>query len=216
MVNLTERLYRVLKKHPTLRTKDALASQLGCSRSMLYHYEQGNPEPPAQLLSKLLKIEMVLGLINSTSVESPGNGNPKTFGVSSHADPNVTKRIRVIGWAHAGQAGSYEEIAESWQESIPTDCRDPKAFAVVLEGDSMEKVYYDGDILTLMPNQEAHSGCLAVCRFVDDGVLFRRIELMGEQIRLMPFNERYEASTHNRKDFAWIYPVWETRRFVWK
>ncbi|MEO5914842.1 MAG: S24 family peptidase [Luteolibacter sp.] len=126
------------------------------------------------------------------------------------------RRIPVLGWAHAGAAAVYEEIAVSHRQTMPTDCRDPKAFGVILEGDSMEDSFREKDQLVLMPGEEAYSGCLAVCRFVDDGVVFRRLEFMGNQVRLMPLNPRYESTTHQRSDFSWIYPIWESRRQIWK
>jgi SOS-response transcriptional repressor LexA len=124
--------------------------------------------------------------------------------------------IPLIGWAHAGEAEGYEEIPTSWQNNVPTDCPDLQAFAVSLEGDSMEPRFYDGDILIVQPTTEVHSGCFAVARFIDDGVIFRRLEMRRGQIILVPLNPQYQASEHGRDEFAWIYPVWARITKMWQ
>lgn len=126
------------------------------------------------------------------------------------------RMIPVIGWAHAGDAESYEELPKSWQNEISSECPDPKAFAVSLEGDSMEPRFYDGDILIVQPTTEVHSGCFVVARFASDGVIFRRLEMRGSKIILVPLNSQYESSTHTADEFSWIYPVWARITKMWK
>src|SRR5690606_26219856 len=126
------------------------------------------------------------------------------------------RRIGVIGWAHAGQAASYEEIPLDWQRTIPTDCRDPNAFAVTLEGDSMEPLFRDGDLIVLMPSERIHNGCIAVVRLASDGVLLRRLEVRGKHLRLVPLNHRYEVEEMPCDQISWAYPVWGKWTQVWK
>lgn len=135
---------------------------------------------------------------------------------SGFPNKSTTREIPVMGWAHAGQAASYEELPESWQEMIPTHCRDSKAFAVTLEGDSMEPLFREGDLLVLMPGERIHNGCLAVVRLASDGVLLRRIEVRGERLRLVPLNPRYEAEELTNDQISWAYPVWGRWSQVWK
>ncbi len=192
-------------------TKDLLAAELGCSRTMLYNYEQGDPLPPPEILSSMNELEKQVGIEQMSSYslsETPA-------GYSSQRR-SQDRRIKVVGWAHAGEAASYEQMPDSWQETIPTDCRTPGAFAVRLQGDSMEPKFTDGDLLVLMPQEQAHSGVFAVVKFLDDGVLFRRVEFVGSVVRLMPLNERYEATDHARDEFAWIYPVWARTTQMWR
>lgn len=208
MSSLAERLYRITKRHPLFNSKAKLADHLGLSRSMLYNYENGNPPAPREFLDKLTALEITLDI--------PDAGFSSTVQEDTPVYGGGARRIPVIGWAHAGQASTYEEMAHDWRRYIASDCRDPKAFAVTLEGDSMEPYFREGDELILMPGEEAHSGCYAVCRFNDDGVVFRRIELMGDIIRLVPLNPRYEPCNYNRSEFSWIYPTWERRSQLWK
>jgi SOS-response transcriptional repressor LexA len=124
--------------------------------------------------------------------------------------------VPVIGWAHAGDAENYEELPKSWQSRVPTDCADPKAFGVSLEGYSMEPKFSDGDILIVQPSAEFHSGCYVVARFLNDGVIFRRLEIRGARIILVPLNPQYLASEHTAEEFSWIYPVWARITKLWK
>ncbi|MCW1883995.1 hypothetical protein OKA04_04595 [Luteolibacter flavescens] len=128
--------------------------------------------------------------------------------------------IPVVGWAHAGTAVSYEQLPDSWVAKVPTECRDPKAFGVRLEGDSMESAgrigFTEGDLLVAMPGEEAYSGCFVIARFANDGVTFRRFESTGDVIRLVPLNERYPVTQHTREEFSWIYPVWGRWSQLWK
>lgn len=124
--------------------------------------------------------------------------------------------IPVIGWAHAGSAENYEEIPKDWQDAVPTECRDVKAFAVRLEGDSMSPDFNQGDLLILQPSEEVYSGCLAVVKLSNDGIIFRRVELRREHIKLVPLNPQYGMEEIPRSDIAWIFPVWGMWRQIWK
>jgi len=177
---------------------------------MLYNYELNNPPPPRELLLTLERLEQEAGIEHSFSHgsslkedEMPYRGNP-------------TRMIYVIGWAHAGEAGSYEEVPDSWKEKMPTTCRDPKAFGIELVGDSMEPKFSEGDWLVVQPSEPPHSGCYVVARYANDGVIFRRYEMAGDTITLVPLNPRYEASQHSIEEFSWIYPVYGRWSLVWR
>jgi SOS-response transcriptional repressor LexA len=126
------------------------------------------------------------------------------------------RRIPVVGWAHAGEAADYEELPASWQDRIPTDCRDERAFGVRLEGESMMPDFKDGDLLVLMPSEEVYSGALAVVRLEAGGVLFRRVEIRAERLVLVPLNPQYDREEFKRSEVSWCYPVWGSWRQTWK
>ena len=113
-----------------------------------------------------------------------------------------------MGWAHAGEAENYEEIPTDWQDRVTTDCPDSQAFAVTLEGDSMEPKFSDGDCLIVQPNVRAYSGCYVVAKFANDGIIFRRMEVTETEIILLPLNARWPVRTYKPDDFRWIYPVY--------
>lgn len=172
---------------------------------MLYNYEQNDPPPPPEFLLRLAELEKEAP--EHSFIARHPSAKPKKA---------VERMIPVKGWAHAGEAEAYEEVPKGWQEWIPTECRDDHAFAVRLEGDSMEREFRESDLIVVMPSAKAYSGCFVVCRFANDGILFRRFETDGERITLVPLNERYDTTHHAKEEFSWIYPVWGRWSQLWK
>ncbi|MFT3991857.1 MAG: LexA family transcriptional regulator [Luteolibacter sp.] len=202
---------RYLRKLSSPKAEEVikLANALGVTTDwLLIGKEEGHSSK--QFVEKISAAKKI-ALASSRSIDEA----EENFDLIMH-NGILTRRIPVLGWAHAGSATVYEEISLAHQETIPTDCRDPKAFGVALEGDSMSPRFCEGEMLVLMPSEEPYSGCFAVCRFADDGVVFRRLEFMGDQVRLVPLNTSYDPSTHSRKEFAWIYPVWGRWSQLWK
>lgn len=128
----------------------------------------------------------------------------------------INRMIPVLGFAHAGLAENYEEIPEDWQDKVPASIRDPKAFAVRLEGDSMEPKFCTGDVLILKPSGEVYSGCLAVLKLKDDGFVFRRVERRAEFVRLIPLNPQWPTEEMPNEHVTWIFPVWGMFRQILK
>lgn len=191
-----------------IKKKSNLAEKLGIGRTTLYYIENGDAQPSEQFLQALESLEQEAGASTETYVHSTP--------IKKRKSTLETRMIPVVGWAHAGDAASYEELPPSWQNEIPTECQDVKAFAVSLEGDSMEPRFGDGDLLIVQPSEQAYSGCYVVARFSNDGVIFRRLEMNGGQISLVPLNERYQVTTHAPEEFSWIYPVWGRWTQLWK
>lgn len=187
-----------------------MGKRLGVSGNWISLLESGDP-------AKARPSDQLIMLLN----QMPMDGSPPPPPPMVVKDDEVPyrsgpKMIPVAGWAHAGEAGSYEEIPKSWQNRIPTECQDPQAFAVSLEGDSMEPKFSDGDLLVVMPSEQVYSGCFVVARFVNDGIIFRRMEMSGDVIVLQPLNERWPVSTHAQEEFSWIYPVWGRWTQIWR
>ena len=115
--------------------------------------------------------------------------------------------VPVLGWAHAGDAIDYDEIDDA--DKVPTECRDPKAFAMDVEGDSMEPKVHHGDRLIVSPSSPLYNDCYVVARFAQQGgVVLRKFEQMGNEVTLIPCNERYPVKSYDIDQFDWIYPVW--------
>lgn len=213
--------------------QEAMGDKLGLSLSYVNALEKGKKEPSeavknhVSLMARALEAGL-LGNFKAVPIISADvfggfrDGIPKPLedqpAVQSQVDlppyqakQKALRRLRtipLIGWAHAGQAQSYEELPQDWQDEIPTDCPDPNAFGVTLEGDSMETMFHDGDKLTLMPNAEVFNGSLCVVRFKNDGVLLRKIEFTPSAVRLHPLNKDYEIQEFTPDALTWMYRVW--------
>lgn len=199
-------------------TQGEMATRLGLSSNYVSLLESGSKEPSDAIRRHVELIQRVADAGLGSKSQSQVASYEDYSGVVRE-DPvpyGRTRMIPVIGWAHAGSAESYEEIPETWQCKVPTECRDAKAFAVSLEGDSMEPRFGDGDLIIVQPSETAYSGCYVVAKFASDGVIFRRVEMSGTTISLVPLNERYPVTSHSPDEFSWIYPVWGRWTQIWK
>jgi len=218
--DFSARLHRLRQKLGL--TQEEISKELGISSNYVSLLEGGKKRPSQTLRRALSRMEAekadevaarTRAALSMIDGESPPRSSRRRDEVSTY---DSCRMIGVVGWAHAGEAQDYEELPSSWQERVPTECRDPQAFAVRLEGESMTPRYEDGDVLVLMPNEEIYSGVLAVVRLVNGGVVFRRIEIRGERLRLVPFNERYEVEEFSEDEISWAYPLWGSWRQSWK
>ena len=166
---------------------------------MFHAYRSGKQPISDKVWRKLEQAEQESGL----SMQQP-------------APDMAARTIPVLGWAHAGAAGNYDEIPKSWQERVPTECRDSKAFAIRLEGDSMSPQYLENDLLIVQPSEEGYNGCLAVIKMHSGGFIFRRIEIRPDYLRLIPLNTQWGSEDLPRDQIEWVYPVWGMWRQVWK
>ena len=189
-----------------------MAERMGLSSSYVHQLEvsKRTPSDSVETLVRMMEDQVAAGMIEPEGDTKGPNKQDKEAG----AAPTFST-VPVVGWAHAGSAESYEEMPKDWQDRVPTECRDPKAFAVRLEGDSMEPKFSDGDLLIVQPSEEVFSGCLAIMKLTNDGIIFRRVEKRGDNFRLVPLNAQYGVEEISSELVTWIYPVWGMWRQVW-
>ncbi len=117
--------------------------------------------------------------------------------------------LPVLSWAQAGQATDFGEIPRDWDEGVPSDVSDERAFGVRLRGDSMEPRFSDGDIAILLPSIAATNGETVVANLKDEGVLCKimHVQLDKNLIKLSSYNPAYPPLERHRDQFHWIFPV---------
>jgi phage repressor protein C with HTH and peptisase S24 domain len=93
------------------------------------------------------------------------------------------------------------------------DLDDPQAFALHVEGDSMEPLYHSNDLVVFSPNTPARSGDDCFVRFeADCATTFKRFYQDdvpdGEaRIRLQPLNNKYPAQVYDRQQITGLWPA---------
>jgi phage repressor protein C with HTH and peptisase S24 domain len=110
---------------------------------------------------------------------------------------------------------SCNDLANEIEETIETDCKDPNAFAIILEGDSMEPEFRAGDNVVFAPNLEPRKGDFAVVKLNSGKVYFKQFERTGPEgsmVKLSSINPNYTPMEFEAKDVAFVYPAWEVRR----
>lgn len=194
------------------------AKAAGISPSSVVNYRKGQVPKSEELyrISKFFGVTMEWLLSGSEYEMQEGESPVLREEGPRYAPRSPLRLIPVLGWAHAGTAVDYEQTGA--EELVPTSCPDPQAYAVTLEGDSMYPLCDDGDVVVVMPSVRIYSGCYVVARFQgSEGVIFRRLEVMGEHEFLMiPENDRYQARSHRPEEFTWVFPVWGSWTQLWK
>ena len=173
-------------------TQAEAAQQLNIDRSYLSQVERGR-SPGNALRTRFLVIE------KSSSVKF--NGNAATaYGL---------RNLPVLSWAQAGEVTNFSEIPRDWDEVVPSDASDERAFGVRLRGDSMEPKFSDGDIAILLPGVAATNGEIVVANLKDEGVLCKimHVQLDRNLIQLSSYNPAYPSLERHRDHFHWIFPV---------
>ena len=173
-------------------TQKKAAEQLGIDRSYLSQIERGRP-PGNSLRTRFTLME------KSTSVQPQGNVTA-AYGL---------RNLPVLSWAQAGLATDFGEIPRDWDEVVPSDVTDERAFGVRLRGDSMEPRFSDGDIAILLPSIAATNGETVVANLKDEGILCKimHVQLDKNLIKLSSYNPAYPPLERHRDQFHWIFPV---------
>jgi len=173
-------------------TQAEAAKLLGYDRSYLSQVERGRP-PGKALRTKFHLIEKPKTIIGN-------GGGIMTYGL---------RNLPVLSWAQAGQATEFEQIPSDWDEVVPSDTTDERAFGVRLRGDSMEPKFSDGDIAILLPSIPATNGEIVVANIKDQGILCKimHVQLDKNLIKLSSYNPAYPPTEYHRDEFHWIFPV---------
>jgi SOS-response transcriptional repressor LexA len=173
-------------------TQAQAAHQLGIDRSYLSQMERGRA-PGSALRSRFFLLE------KSCSIKINGHATG-AFGL---------RNLPVLSWAQAGEVTGCHEITRKWDEVVPSDVADERAFGVRLRGDSMEPKYADGDIAILLPGTVPINGEIVVANLKNQGVSCKimQIQLDKNLVKLSSYNLAYPATEYHRNEFHWIYPV---------
>lgn len=111
--------------------------------------------------------------------------------------PDMPRRkVPLISWVQAGEMCLIIENfapgqAEDW---IATDAPvGPRAFALRVQGDSMESEFVEGDVIVVDPDQEVLTGQLAVVRNGDNEATFKKLTKEYGEWWMVPLNRQYPS-----------------------
>lgn len=182
-------------------TQHDLAEKLGISRPHLSKLENSPRPLSPKLARRVSEVCRELGL---------PNGGP----------PSGIRAIPVRSWAQAGTGADFEELPLDWQKQVATDCPDEQAFAVEIQGDSMESKFFPGDIAVLMPTHQPRNGSLVVARLEHEGVVFKIFTARDKSpMRICSFssyNPVFQPIEVLESSVVWNYPVYQIIRQVWR
>jgi SOS-response transcriptional repressor LexA len=182
-------------------TQHDLAKRLGISRQHLSKVENSHGSLSPRLASRVAEV-------------------CRTSGLPQVGPDSGVRIIPVRSWAQAGSGANFEELPLDWQKQIATDCPDERAFAVEIQGDSMEPKFSPGDYAVLMPTCVPRNGCLVVARLEAEGVVFKvftaRDQPSGKVCSFTSYNPVFQPIEVSDRSVLWNYPVYQMVRQVWR
>jgi SOS-response transcriptional repressor LexA len=189
-----------------------IAARLGAKAPRVNNWFKGKNLPRARERGELVKL---LGCTSDWLFNGVGGPDQSSEKIDIPDGAHPIRSVPLISWAHAGAAATYDEMPKHWQGTLSSMSRDRRAFAVAIEGDSMEPKFLHGDRVVLEPSNQPVSGKPVVARFVDDSVQLRiYFKMPSGRIRLAPINPIYPTLEHKPSEFTWIFPVAELNRSI--
>lgn len=190
-----------------------IGAKLGAKPPRVSNWFQGRNFPRAREKAELAKL---LGVTVEWLVQGTGEPERSAVAEEESAYGDQVRTVPLISWTHAGVAASYDAMPKHWQGAVPTTSRDRRAFALTIEGDSMEPKFFAGDRVVCEPSAEPRNGKAVVVKFADDAVQLRIYhKLRNGHIQLASLRpEIYPTQIYTAADFNWIFPVCELVRSV--
>lgn len=167
------------------------------------HSRDGKPRwPSSESLSKIL--DATGATIDDFARLCDGTG-----GTAS-----AVKSVPVIGMAQAGAKGFFDDggypVGTGWDEVVFPDLGDPNAFALEINGDSMEPVFRDGDLIVVSPAAGVRRRDRVVLKTVEGEVMAKELaRRTARQVVLNSFNPSYEQRVITAEQVDWV------ARIVW-
>ena len=201
-----------------LRLTQAEAAQaLGIHRTYLVLIEAGKKTPSMRLMRF---IDEFIDRASKQPAGKPGAlALQRTAPVFSVPGTPLGRPVPVVSWATAGHAKDYQDLAAQIDETVMTECRDANAFAIIIEGDSMESKFFAGDRVVFNPNLEPRTGDAVLAKLNDGRSFFKwyfRTGPDGRRVKLVSENANYTPLEFDQSELRFIYPAWDMTRRVRK
>lgn len=188
-------------------TQESLGQLWGKSGNYIYMLEAGKKPFPKKLELRVLQLEK--------EVRQKLDAHP-------HLDPSGTDFLvlkegpiqldaltaPVVSWPTVASDKNFVEVAQPTHEKIPTDCRDPNKYALIVEDDSMSPKIEPGDRIVVAANSNAANGDVVVAVLKERGSYLRLYHENRGLVSLTSFNPAYPALEYRLPEFRFIHPVY--------
>jgi SOS-response transcriptional repressor LexA len=185
------------RMHPKV-TQEKLAAMIPISRTYMADIERGHKMPSVEVRLALIRM---LHIKPSEIFDKEDVDRLLPFHNGAVPSETPQGRVPLISWVHAGELEHpfdpyLPAYAEDW---YPSSVRDPGAFALAVEGDSMEPEFAEGEIIVASPNTEPQSGDFVVVKINGQATL-KQVFIHLNKIVLKPLNETYEPIEVGRSE----------------
>ncbi len=132
--------------------------------------------------------------------------------LSSGAVRAVARRIPLIGMAQAGDDGHFDDagfpVGGSWDEVTLPDIGDPNAYALEINGDSMEPAYRDGDTVIVSPAAPIRRGDRVVLRTARGEVMAKQLSRRSaRRVELKSLNPLHRDYSFDLSEVIWMHRI---------
>ncbi len=134
--------------------------------------------------------------------------------LTSRSESGSSSLIPLIGLAQAGAGGYFDENGfpkgEGWDEVSFPEIDGDHAYALEVQGDSMQPLYRSGDIIICSPDAAIRRGDRVVVRTAEGEVMAKELRRRtAKTIELASLNPDHEDRVLKASDVVWI------ARIVW-
>lgn len=166
-------------------SQSEVARQLGLKPQSIQQWEDGSAQPRPKRYPEICR---VLNVSRAWLVGGSDEGK-----MDNISPVDIVKPIPLISWVKAGQWNEAIDMyqpgyAEEWEKT--TENVGDRAFALRVEGDSMEPDFPAGFILIVDPDVEPNPGDFVIAK-VGDHATFKQFMQDAGHFYLKPLNARY-------------------------
>lgn len=146
-------------------TQVELAEKLDVARSTITQWETGWSSPRMGMVQKLA------GVFGVTSAEMLAEPTDLPDGAMPVVPSSATVPLLTLGRVHAGAMTDEEEVAHRVEVPASVCENHPRAFALEVEGDCMNRRFCDGENALLSPRCEPRNGDAVAAEYNGEMIL---------------------------------------------
>lgn len=172
--------------------QNTLATLLGVSESTIGKWTLAKSMPRTMGL-----IERICAIFN---VEKSYFLEEQPPAPSATAGPRHGVKIPILGRVIAGLPAYADQEIIGYDEITEERARTGEYFALIVRGDSMEPLFYEGDHVIIERQPDVDNGEIAIVGVDGDDATIKRIRKVDGGIILQPENRAYEPMFFSNKD----------------
>lgn len=162
-------------------TQEELADALGVARSTVTQWERGWSSPRMGMVQKLANYFKV----STADIVAEEWGKPRSHGIPVRAEGDATVPLVTLGSVHAGPFSEEGEAERSIDVPASLLRSHPRARALVVEGDCMDRVVPEGMAVVYDPDVEPRNGSVAIVETENYDAVMRRWYRGGDTLMLV-------------------------------
>ena len=210
--NIGERLRKIRESQDL--TIEQLAEMTGIAPGHIGRIERSDSSNPRfQTVESLAKaLGVTAQEILYPSANAANQPLPEKPKQAFDAPNYIPHDVPVIGLTKAGRGGFYDEqgfpVGEGFRKvHRPIDVKDPNAYALNVEGDSMSPMLEKGWIVYVCPNHNYVNGDLVVVQLNSEEVMIKKFRKQDGVMMLQSINPAYEPLVLVADGYRFIHKV---------